>query len=238
MDPIVVYGSRAAWNTADFSPFVIKLETWLRLAGLPYQRRDGGNPLKAPKGKIPYIKLDGGYLGDSQLIAEELTRRHAVTLDEGMSPEEAAVGRAVRRMLEEGTYFVAMRMRWVEEDGWAEQYKAFKVLFPAFMAPIAVPLIRRNVRKTTAAQGIGRHAREEVLAMGVADIQAVEAILGDKPYVLGDVPRGVDATVYAFLSAVQLHPGDTPVHQAGRAPRLLAYTARIREKYWTELAPR
>lgn len=50
---IVVYGSKPAWGTPDLSPFVIKLETWLRLAGLPYERRDGGNPMQAPRGKIP-----------------------------------------------------------------------------------------------------------------------------------------------------------------------------------------
>ena len=69
---IVVYGSKPAWGTPDLSPFVIKLETWLRLAGLPYERRDGGNPMQAPRGKIPYLEIDGERLGDSQVIIEEL----------------------------------------------------------------------------------------------------------------------------------------------------------------------
>jgi len=233
---IVVYGTLPAWGTPDFSPFVIKLETWLRLAGVPYERARG-NPMQAPKGKVPYVDVDGQRMGDSQLILESITRSCGVTLDEGLSPEERGVARAVRRMLEEGTYFISLRLRWLEEDGWALQYPAFKALFPAFVAPIAIPMIRRQVRGSALAQGAGRHTREEVLAMGVADLQAVEGILGERTFLLGDRPRSVDATVYAFLSAIQAHPGTTPVHDAARSPRLLAYTARIRERYWSE-APR
>lgn len=231
---LVVYGSRPAWGAPDFSPFVIKLETWLRLAGVPYERRDGGNPLQAPKGKIPYVELDGVRMGDSQLIVEELTRRHAVSLDAGLGPGEAAVGRAFRRMLEEGTYFCTLWLRWVDDEGWKEQYPAFKALFPAVIAPIALPMIRSTVRKGAHAQGTGRHAREAIIAMARADLEAVEAQLGDQPYFLGDLPRSVDATVYAFLTAIQTHPGTTAVHEAARAPRLLAYTARIRERYWAQ----
>lgn len=239
MPPIVVYGSQPAWGVPDFSPFVVKLETWLRLAGLPYERR-AGNPLKSPKGKIPYVELDGGLLGDSQLIIHELTRRHGVTLDADLSPEAAATGHAVRRMLEEGTYFLLARLRWLEDDGWKEQYPAFSKLFPALVAPIAVPMIRRTIRRSAQAQGAGRHTRDEAMALTVADLQAVERVLGDRPFLLGDRPRGVDATVYAFLISMQRHPGATPAHAAARAPALSDYTARITERCWppTELATR
>lgn len=232
---LVLYGSLPAWGTPDFSPFVIKLETWLRLAGVPYERRQG-NPMQAPKGKVPYVDIDGERMGDSQLILERLIR-DGVTIDAGMSAQEQATARALRRMLEEGLYFVTLRLRWLEEDGWALQYPAFKALVPAFLAPIAIPMIRRKVRASALGQGSARHTREEVLAMGVADLQAVETLLGDQPFLFGDRPRSVDATAYAFLLAIQSHPGTTAVHAAARTPRLLAYTERIRSRYWAD-APR
>jgi glutathione S-transferase len=237
MSPIPLNGSQPAWGIPDFSPFVVKLETWMRLAGLPYERR-AGNPLKAPKGKIPFVELDGRFMGDSQLIIGELTRRHAVTLDDGMSASESATGHAVRRMLEEGTYFLLARLRWLEEDGWKEQYAAFQKLFPPVVGALAVPMVRRDVRRSVHLQGAGRHSRDEAMALAVADLRAVEAVLGDRPFLLGDAPRGVDATVYAFLVSMQLHPGQTEAHAAARVPALSAYTARIAERYWspTELA--
>lgn len=41
------------WNVPNMSPFCVKLETYLRMAKLPYQTAPG-NPLQAPLGKIPY----------------------------------------------------------------------------------------------------------------------------------------------------------------------------------------
>lgn len=239
-DRLVVYGSRPAWGTPDFSPFVIKLETWLRLAGVPYERRDQGNPWMAPKGKIPYVDLDGERLGDSQLILEAVTARRGVTLDHWLTPEQAARGRAIRRMLEEGTYFLTLRLRWLEDDGWAVQRIAFRAVMPPGLGPLILPMVRRNVRRMAQAQGAGRHRRDEAIAMAVADLDAVETLLGDQPFLLGDRPSTVDATAYAFLVAIQNHPGTTPFHERSRAPRLLAYTARIGAAYWppTELSTR
>lgn len=238
MPDLILYGTKPGWETPSFSPFVIKLEAWLRLAGLPYERRDG-NPLQAPEGKVPYVEIDGQKMGDSQLIIEHLTRARGVRLDEGMTATEAATARAVRRMLEEGLYFVALRARWLEDDGWALQYPAFQVMFPPVIGALAVPMIRRKVREQAMAQGIGRHARDEVMAMGVADIESVATLLGEKAYLLGDQPRSVDATVFAFLWAFQGHPGKTPIHDAARAHNLVDYVERIKAKYWppTEISP-
>ncbi len=206
---------------------------------MPYERRDGGNPLQAPRGKIPFVELDGERLGDSQVIIEELTRRRGLTLDVGLTAQELATARFVRRTLEEATYFAILRQRWLEEDGWQEQYPAFKVLLPAPLAPLAIPLIRRKVRNAAGSQGIGRYTRDEFIAMAVADLGAVETVLGVGAFLLGDAPRSVDATVYALLVALQKHLGATAAHAASRSPRLLAYTERIGARYWpaTAMAP-
>ena len=68
--------------------------------------------------------------------------------------------------------------------------------------------------------------------MAAADFAAVETLLGDQRYLLGDSPRSVDATVYAFLVAFQRHPGETAANVAARSPRLLAYVERMAGRYW------
>lgn len=229
--PIQLFGSQPAWGNPDLSPFVAKLETWLRMAGLPYEKKRG-NPPGAPKGKIPYVIVDGVKLGDSQKIIEELTQRHQVQLDAHLTPQQKATALAVRRMVEEGLYFVLMRARWIEPDGWVEQQKAFGGMVPAMIRPFLLPFIRGKVREKLDGQGTGRHSRDEALAIGVADLQALETILGDQPFLLGEQPTSVDATVYAFLSGAQKHPVDSPLRQAASTPRLLAYVERMQAKYW------
>jgi glutathione S-transferase len=54
------------------SPFCVKLELWLKLAGIPYTVQYQVMPGKAPKKKIPYIVEGGRMMGDSTLIIEHL----------------------------------------------------------------------------------------------------------------------------------------------------------------------
>lgn len=233
---LVVYGSKPAWGQPDFSPFVVKLETWLRLVGIPYEKRVG-LPYKAPKGKIPYVELDGEILGDSQLILETLAARHQGALDARLDDVARARTRAIRRMLEEGTYFLGLRARWIEPEGWAEQRIAFRSLFPPGLGAVAVPMIRRGVRRTAWAQGAGRHSRDQLYAMQAADLHAVEVLLGDAPFLGGADVCDADATAFAFLWQFLVHPVQTPVKAGIRSPRLLAYVERIRSRAWPEYPP-
>lgn len=169
--PLIVYGTFGAWGLPTVSPFVMKLETWLRIAGIPYEIRPG-NPLRAPKGKVPYVELDGQLMGDSELIIAELSRRHPLTHDAWLTPAQAAVGHALRRMLEEGTYFHTVRFRWIEDDGWPHQVAAFSPHMPPLIGGLILGSICRKLRKTALLQGSGRHDRAAAAVSVAADYAA------------------------------------------------------------------
>jgi glutathione S-transferase len=52
------------FSIPNLSPFCSKLETWLRIAGIPYDVVDTPNPRKSPKGKLPFIEDAGLRIGD------------------------------------------------------------------------------------------------------------------------------------------------------------------------------
>lgn len=54
------------------SPFVLKLETYLRFAKLPYEVDKVD--IWGPKDKTPWVSYDGQLLADSQFIIELLAR--------------------------------------------------------------------------------------------------------------------------------------------------------------------
>lgn len=56
---------------------VSKLETWLRIAGIPYEVVDTPDPRKGPKGKVPFIEDGGVRIGDSSLIVGLAGHGHA-----------------------------------------------------------------------------------------------------------------------------------------------------------------
>ncbi len=234
---LTMYQTPAAWGLPNISPFCLKLETYLRMAGIAYQTR-AGNPLRAPRGKVPYIEMDGQLICDSQRIIEALKRKFGDALDQHQSPVALARGHLVRRMLEEGTYFVIIYTRWQNADGWRAYKPTLEAELPRFIGGLALEVIRRQVAKSAYAQGTLRHPPEVIYAMGNADFDAVAAELGDKPYLLGDKPSSVDAAVYAFTASVLGFPVDSPFKRHLAAiPTLVAYTERMQQRFFPHDRP-
>ncbi len=223
------------WGLGNLSPFCTKLETYLRMTQIPYELAPMSMS-RAPKGKIPYVVIDGEAVGDSQLILERLEReRGERALDHGLTERERAIGRSVRRMLEEATYFTGVYLRWITDDGYAVISEEMKKVLPG-PAGLIVRMIRRSARKSLHSQGTGRHSHADIVAMAAADYEAVSQILGDRPFLLGESPRTVDATVYAFVEGVLRPPLDTEVRRAVRAKaNLVSYAERMRARFWSDL---
>ena len=103
------------------------------------------------------------------------------------------------------------------------------------MAPAVAGLIRKQVTKTVNAQGMGRHAPQEVEAMGIAALESLSELLGDKKNFLGDAPRSIDASVFAFLWLILAAPYENGVKAYAKSrPNLVAYTERHRTQYWSD----
>jgi glutathione S-transferase len=223
------------WGMPNLSPFCSKLETYLRMAGWRYEWRPSSFR-SAPKGKVPYVSIDGQLLGDSQLIIEELERRRGpqAALDGWLSEEQRGVGRAVRRMLDEGLYFAMVHLRWGNDAAW----QVYKPRIGRGLGPARhfLPLIRRSVKKSLHAQGTGRHAPDEIERIAIADFSALAAIIGTREFVLGERPSTCDASAFAFIESVTGFPHPSrPREFVMQEARLMDYRARVRARWWSDL---
>ncbi|MCA9637026.1 MAG: glutathione S-transferase C-terminal domain-containing protein, partial [Myxococcales bacterium] len=120
----------------------------------------------------------------------------------------------------------------IDEAGW-EQGKIFFDQIPAPANLLVRTLARRDLRKQLYARGVGRHSNEEIVQMGVDDLDAVDALLGDKDYFFGDAPGEIDATVFAFLALTYYVPCPSRLwsHMRSRT-RLTAYCDRMLARYF------
>ncbi|MBX2798329.1 MAG: glutathione S-transferase family protein [Myxococcales bacterium] len=231
---VELYQFAVDWDLPSPSPFCLKMSTWLRLAGISYEVK-AWTPGIAPHGKAPVVRVGDDWIGDSSCIVESLTERFSVTLDEGLSPAQRATGLLVQRTLEEHTYFALLNDRWLVDEVWATYRDVIGQPAPRALRRPFTAWLRRGVRAAVRAQGLGRHELSEVRARAIADVDAVLAVLGDQPFLLGEEPRSVDATVYAWF-AILSHPiGQGAFAEHCRAqPALLAYVERMRERVWSD----
>ena len=88
----------------------------------------------------------------------------------------------------------------------------------------------RQMERQLYARGLARHDPAVIFAKGKADIDAVEALLGDKPFLLGDRPAMADVSAYGLIAPMAAWPMKTPVAEYIKTrPRLLAYFDRVGE---------
>ncbi len=235
---ITLYQPPVAWGTPNLSPFCIKLESYLRMVGLPYQVKPG-DLRQSPKGKVPYVEIDGKIIGDSQFIIEYLKSTRGDTLDANLTPEQLAIGHAVRRMLEEATYWHIVYARWVPEEGWRAYLPVLETLLPVTVGNDAgLSALREQYFKTLHAQGTGRHNYEEMQHLAKQDTSSLATILGKKPFLLGDAPSSFDATVYAFLVAIIAFPVDSEWKQYILShENLVSYCARFKSRFYANWKP-
>lgn len=230
---IVLHQFPPALGLPNASPFCLKLELYLRMAGLPYRNRYTLNLQRAPKGKLPWIDDEGTQLADSGLIVDYLKRKYGDPLDGGRPPHELAGHLALTRLIEEHLYWAVLYTRWIDEAGWPVTREAF---FGALRWPLRalVPVVaRRGIRAELHGHGMGRHAPEDIMALGRADIDALAATLGDRPYFGGERPGSIDAIAGGFLANILLVDLDTPLRQAAAHHANLAdYCARIRQAHF------
>jgi len=214
---ITLYTTLPHWNLPSTSPPCIELETWLRMAKLTYTPVivTAASFDLAPKGKIPFIDYQGQLVGDVNLIIEMFKQKEGVDLDASLTPGEQAISLAFRRMLKENSYWGAMHIRYAIAENWQHYQEIIAgVLLPDAPLEVSKPMAE-EVRKTLLSQlynhGMGRHSREEIVQIVCADFQALSDFLADKPFLMGDHPTTVDATVYSLVGSFIQPPYESPI---------------------------
>lgn len=232
---ITLFQFYRAWGLPNASPFCMKLETYLRMANIPYESKFVNNPHKSPKRKLPCIKMDGKLYPDSEFIIDELKVRFGDEMDKELTPEQKAMADFINIAFCERLYWVAVYMRWQDDAGWNILKETMFSKLPAISRLFIPNIVRKNMIKALDYQGMGRHNPEEVVQLGVKTLNHLAIILGENHYLLGNKPSTVDATAFAFFANVIWTPLDDPLkrHVLERH-NILAYCNRMWDEYYPD----
>lgn len=184
----------------SMSPFVLKLETFLRMHDVKY-KVDHNFPINNVTQKSPWITLNGEDVADSQHIMEFLSEKLSLApkYDLDANPKDKVVARGLRSILEDHFYFCMTSMRMIHG-----KYEDVAPCFPTIVnVKMVQKFITQRIMKTMGsqakAQGIGRYPKETVLKMANEDLEILSLALGEKNFIMGDEPSELDCAVFAFL---------------------------------------
>jgi hypothetical protein len=101
----------------NISPFVVKLETWLRFNKLPYRAVSNEFTKMSTRGQLPFIELNGRQFGDTNLIMENLIATYHLSIDRSLNSRERAEARLLTVLIEESIfrYFFNFKKRCLKQ---------------------------------------------------------------------------------------------------------------------------
>jgi len=222
------------WDLPNASPFCLKLETYLRMADVPFEVQPTFNPRISPTGKLPFIKDGDKIIPDSGIIIDYLKEKYGDPLDQHLTPEQKAHARSMQRLIEEHLYWTLVYSRWIDPKGWA-------IVKPAFFGKMPLPFrlwipekLRKKVERDLRAHGVGRHAPETIYQLGKDDVKTIADFLGKKKFMFGDKPTSLDACVYGIIANILYSPIESPLKEyTSQFDHLKQLCDRIKAAYYS-----
>lgn len=231
---ITLYGAGPCFGLPDGSPYVMKSEMQLRMAGLAYQK-ERASPDESPKGQVPFIADGGVWIADSTFIRLYVEKTYGVDFDEGLDGPARAQAWATERMLENHLAWAIGYFRWLVPENFEKGPAHFFDDAPPEMRGQLRREVLAEVRAAMKANGVARHAEAEIVELAMRSLSALSALLGDKPFLMGCRPCGTDATALAMLAGLYTPFFESELRaRAERLGNLVAYADRLMAQFFPE----
>ena len=227
---VKLYTFPETFGLRNVSPFCLKVEMALAHMGIGYEIVEEKDPRKSPKGKLPYIVMNGQTIADSEIILEHLDQIHNGALYGDLSDDEYARGYAFTRLTEDHLYWLVVASRWLDDDWFPNIVNGFFDALPWPIRPLASKSARKQMLKTLDLHGLGRHNLEEQAGFARRDLRTLSREVASRPFIAGERLTAFDFAVASLLAGIydqQPPTWMTPIAQ--EFPDLLAYAERVQK---------
>lgn len=224
-------GLPAGQGELSQSPFTLKSIAWLHALGVDWQLNTHVDIRKQPFGKLPVLVDGATVISDSSEISRYLEQKTGKHLDDGLSPIEARLSKALCRMAECHMYFLCVWNRWSSDENYAAIKPGLEKIAPFPMSKILPGIIRRSALSQVIKQGLGGVSDAIRLIQMNENLDLIEQQLADQDFLFGDVPRAADLSVAPMLLVILSCAAVTPLRSAlADRPELVAYAARFKAR--------
>ena len=228
---ITLFTFPETFGLRNVSPFCLKVEMAMSYLDLEFEIAHESDPRKGPKDKLPFIISDGVTYDDSELILKHLDEISNGGLYATLTPAEVAIGTAFSRLADDHLYWLVVASRWLDDDWFPNVKQGFFSNMPLLMGPIVSTLARAQVRKTYNLHGLGRHTKEQQEWFARKDLQAIETIVNEQQYIVGQRLTVYDFSVASLVAGMLDNKPETWVTKLAKDyPGLAEYAERVQSE--------
>ena len=234
MPEITLIQYPGAGGDSTFSPPCYKVRTALRVKGLPFRTRNVYSPAQArrynPRGRVPALLIDGETIVDSTDIVTALEARFPEPPLTPKTPVERAQAKVYEDWADEVLYFYLVWLRWGVDANF-ERMREVRLSRLPWPKNWIVPIVARRIARGRAlAQGVGVKG-DDVVRRELSDcLDALEALLSGRSYLVGDRLSRADLAVAAVIDQMD-EPRLTPdaVALVRSRPGIVSWLDRVHE---------
>ncbi len=193
----------------EISPFCGKVRRILEHKGLAY-RVENYNGLRARKaaglstaGTLPVIDYDGERIQDSSDIAEFLDAKHPEPPLLPADRHRAAEVHVWEDWADESLYWFEVYLRFAYDEPRAASVALLCAGRPGFERTLVGAALKGRYRKKLAVQGLGKLGHARVEAKFLAHLDALDAVLAQRSWLVGDARTLADIAVQSQLAEIQ-----------------------------------
>lgn len=211
------------------SPFCAKVRAALRWQGAVFETVDATLPRhwwtlrRQGTGKVPALAIGERLVSDSTDICHELQRLFPQRPLLPPDPVDAARCHLIEDWCDESLYFSGLYRVWMPEANHAMVRRRYP---RGPLGALAYRAYRRLVTRQLHGQGTGRKSLAQIDADLLRHLQAVQALLGDGPFLLGAQPWLCDFALFGQLRFLNFDPQGAAL--LAERPALVDYVARVK----------
>lgn len=187
-------------GVCDGSPYVCRVECYLRFINKPYIKAVSTDLSENPRGMVPFANVYGSMVDDSSRVLEHIQRHFGMDTNKSLTPQQLMHGHFIRRLLAGSFYWVRFYMNFGTEGGREAVRRETGKTVPAPILPLITALIVNSQQARLNGHGLSKLTEEEIIETGKDDLRALSTLLGNSTYILGTKEATVyDTDVYAFV---------------------------------------
>jgi hypothetical protein len=153
---------------------------------------------------------------------------------------------SVRLICEANLYWSLVSVRWLgaagiseTESSWTKTVLLYFRMIPSFIRGAITAMIRVDMANSSHAQGLSRHSPADQLFLAQRAVAALSAMLGAKPFFLGDFPAECDCSAFGLCENLLSPEWPNPLTDfiRARCPNLVAFAERVRAGMFADYRP-